>query len=615
MTLDPTKPTAYSYIRFSSPEQAKGASLVRQVEKSRQYAAANGLQLDDSLTFQDLGVSAYRSSNAGPGGKLHEFLELVKQGHVPRGSFLLIESLDRLSRDTISVAAQLLLGLLNEGIQVVTLVDGQVYRRTGTPDDFTQLLVSLTYLQRANDESRTKGLRVADAWQRKRDAAATKKLTRMCPAWMELSADRSEYVLIPDRVAIVREIVDWTRQGLGRASITKRLNERNIPSIGATRRKRPGASSTGDADVSWHPSYIHKILTSRALVGEFQPSRVSEDGKKVPDGPPVPGYFPRVLEDAEFDLVQSLITNRGGKSGGRRGATFSNLFSGLVKCGYCGSTMTYIDKGIDTRGKRDNRRNRFLLCQRANRAAGCHRVPWVYHEFEDSFFELATKTDFADFISQSNDRAERLRSLTDALAIAQQRLAHNKETQRNLVDALGLTVAQPNAIVERLLKLESEAVVLGEEIQQLERDRTSQRLRSTQHAEAIAALAKVKEQLESTTGDEAFLYRASLNQHLRRVVERISLYPGGLLATEAEAQAAATRLLASGHPPLAVSEVVAAMFRIAPVPAQRTFVVENSDKRFSDQVLSPEHAIPDLEQLFLQAAELRKFGPANASAG
>ena len=615
MTLAPNKPTAYSYIRFSSPEQAKGASLARQLDKSRQYAKDNGLELDDSLTFQDLGVSAYRSSNAGPGGKLHEFLELVKQGQVPKGSYLLIESLDRLSRDTIIVAVQLLLGLLNEGIQVVTLVDGQVYRRTGTQDDFTQLLVSLTYLQRANDESRTKGLRVADAWQRKRDAAATKKLTKMCPAWMELSADRSEYILIPERVAIVREIVSWTRQGLGRASITKRLNERNVSSIGATRRRRPSESSTGVADVSWHASYVHKILTSRALVGEFQPHRVSENGKKVPDGAPVPDYFPRVLDDAEFDLVQSLITNRGGKSGGRRGATFSNLFSGLVKCGYCGSTMTYVDKGIDTRGKRDNRRNRFLLCQKANRAAGCHRVPWIYHEFEDSFFELATKTDFADFISESNDRADRLRSLTNDLAVAQQRLARNKETQRSLVDALGQATAQPKAIVERLLKLEEEAVRLEVEAQQLERERTSQRLRSTQHAEAIAALAEVKQRLQGTTGDDALLYRASLNQHLRRAVEKISLDPGGVLATEAEAQAATSRLLASGHPPLAVSEVVAAMFRTKPNPANRMFVVANSGKQFSAQVLSPEHPVPDVEHLFLKAAELRKFGPANTPGG
>jgi DNA invertase Pin-like site-specific DNA recombinase len=44
---------AYSYIRFSTPEQALGDSERRQMEAARDYATANGLQLDESLTFDD----------------------------------------------------------------------------------------------------------------------------------------------------------------------------------------------------------------------------------------------------------------------------------------------------------------------------------------------------------------------------------------------------------------------------------------------------------------------------------------------------------------------------------------------------------------------------------
>ena len=53
------RPRAYSYIRFSTPEQMKGDSLRRQTEAAEKYAAINGLDLDDELTFRDLGVSAY----------------------------------------------------------------------------------------------------------------------------------------------------------------------------------------------------------------------------------------------------------------------------------------------------------------------------------------------------------------------------------------------------------------------------------------------------------------------------------------------------------------------------------------------------------------------------
>ena len=49
-------PTAYSYVRFSTPEQIKCDSIRRQVELSQNYAEAHGLTLDDSLQLTDLGV-------------------------------------------------------------------------------------------------------------------------------------------------------------------------------------------------------------------------------------------------------------------------------------------------------------------------------------------------------------------------------------------------------------------------------------------------------------------------------------------------------------------------------------------------------------------------------
>src|SRR5262249_429406 len=48
---------AYSYLRFSTPEQMKGDSQRRQLEAARSYALEKGLELDEELTFHDLGVS------------------------------------------------------------------------------------------------------------------------------------------------------------------------------------------------------------------------------------------------------------------------------------------------------------------------------------------------------------------------------------------------------------------------------------------------------------------------------------------------------------------------------------------------------------------------------
>lgn len=61
-----TGPTAYSYIRFSTPDQAQGDSERRQVQDSKEYAQRRGLILDDKLIF-DKGVSGYTGKNVREG--------------------------------------------------------------------------------------------------------------------------------------------------------------------------------------------------------------------------------------------------------------------------------------------------------------------------------------------------------------------------------------------------------------------------------------------------------------------------------------------------------------------------------------------------------------------
>jgi hypothetical protein len=56
--------------------------------------------LDTELTFEDLGKSAYRGANV-MDGALGQFIEAVDSGQVKKGSYLLVENLDRLSRDRI----------------------------------------------------------------------------------------------------------------------------------------------------------------------------------------------------------------------------------------------------------------------------------------------------------------------------------------------------------------------------------------------------------------------------------------------------------------------------------------------------------------------------------
>ncbi len=55
-------PVAYSFTRFSSPEQAEGDSLRRQTESTKAWCERNGFHLDTTLALHHIG-SAYRGKH------------------------------------------------------------------------------------------------------------------------------------------------------------------------------------------------------------------------------------------------------------------------------------------------------------------------------------------------------------------------------------------------------------------------------------------------------------------------------------------------------------------------------------------------------------------------
>src|SRR5262245_43378282 len=176
--------TAYSYTRFSSPAQRTGDSIRRQTALRDAWLARNGLDLDDTLTLQDAGVSAFRGRHrTDPRNALGGFLKLVEAGRVPRGSYFIIESLDRLSREEAEEALTLPVTIPRAGIKVVQLQPVEtVYAK---PVDPMKLVMAVMEMSRGHSESRMKSERSAAAWVQKRKAAVAGKMADgFVPSWI-----------------------------------------------------------------------------------------------------------------------------------------------------------------------------------------------------------------------------------------------------------------------------------------------------------------------------------------------------------------------------------------------------------------------------------------------
>lgn len=606
--MNANRPVAYSYVRFSSAEQAKGASLARQLEAAEAYAKEHDLLLDDKLTFRDMGVSAYKRHNIEEGGDLKRFVDAVDEGLILPGSYLLVESLDRISRATILIAVELLLSIIRRKIIVVTLSDKHVFHPDDVHNHFAPLIMAVVTFYRANDESEHKSMRLRDIWNRKRKLLANssgldsgvpvERMTRMCPAWLRLSDDKRAFEFIPEKKAIVDEIIQMIMSGLGKRAIAKQLNERGIPTISPpkVRRSRVGeVIGSVNPERIWQESYITKVIKNRALIGEFQPHK-TVDGVRVPEGSPIKDYFPRVVTDEEFALLQDVLSERGRKSGGRRGRTFANLFTGLVKCGYCGGSMTFVDKGIDKRiGKRDQTKNRFLVCSRAKQGLknGCHYVPWTYAEFEAAFFANASRSDFTKFITKTNDRGAEIRALHNQVVVDRAKIEQLALEEQRCIEALKGASRAPQVLIDELNRIADEQVDIKARLEQAEIKIQSARAKEVQTESALEALKQIHAELCSKEGEDSFAYRARLNEHMRRIIQQINLYPGGTIETPESIQKVRDELIQSNEYPLEhIDAIVKSMMRTTPEKGQRYFTIKNRDQVL--QVLHPEADVPDL---------------------
>lgn len=348
---DTPKPKAYSYLRFSTPEQQKGDSFRRQTQLAADYAARKGLELDDTLTLHDLGVSGFRGENAET-GMLAYFKEAVESGEVPHGSYLLVESLDRISRQSARKAFRVLEDIADLGVTVVTLIDEREYSRASMEGDPMALIFSILTFMRANEESATKQRRLKEVWSSKRRSLGSKPLTSKAPAWLKLDRESGQFILLPDRQAIVERIFRETLEGVGQHQIAARLN-------------REGVQPWGRANY-WHRSYIKKILESEAVVGTFTAHSIERiEGKKrrKPEAKRE-GYFPPAISDELWQDVQAFRAGKHSRSRGRHAAqTITNMLAGLARCPLCGNTMTRTNKGSRSRPS--------YVCTRAKNKAGC----------------------------------------------------------------------------------------------------------------------------------------------------------------------------------------------------------------------------------------------------
>jgi len=557
------KPKAYSYIRFSTPEQEKGDSLRRQESEARKYAEEHGLTLDENQKYKDLGKSGYKGFNR-INGALRDFLNLVDSGNIPKGSVLIVEHLDRLSREKVSDALTLFMNLIHKGIRIATLQDNKEYDKDSIDKNPTELLISIILMSAAHDESLKKSIRAKKTIEEKIKKLQNKEIrifTKQCPLWLEYSDDKSEFVPIPEVCEAIKLIFKKKLEGKGSYKIQRELNsDPNVWKPPVSKKNKSGG---------WRDGYIDKILRSRRVIGEFQPHenktiKVIEDGreiettKRVAVGDSIKNYYPKIMDEGTFFRVQEIIKQNStlpGNAGGGNKDKAKNLFSNIAKCGICGSTMQYMHTGknvwnylvcdsakrknkVQIRKKQNQKQINARIAAKLNRreikntkvqttemVCPAKNVP--YNEFEKIFFENFEELDFNKLLPDGNEATKLRKVKENELSKNNFELEKLKSQIDSLLEMSDYTGDEENKkmyeqkTTEKRTKRDKlliENKKLEQEIDELSEQRLKLKRQKDSIKEVYSFLESIKDE------QELIDRRIQLRQEIKNMVEWIKIY-------------------------------------------------------------------------------------------
>jgi DNA invertase Pin-like site-specific DNA recombinase len=398
-------PRAFSYGRISRQKRSS-ISIARQGASADDLCVEYGWNLDDTLVFTDRNRSGFHGANRAPTAALTRCLKAIEDGDIPRGSVLIIENLDRLSRQDVKKAYRLFLDILEAGVSIATCVPKRVYR----PDDedLFDVLEPIWQMFLAHQESLKKSERLTKQWEHSRRVAREGKERTMqrLPHW--LAVVDGEYALVPERVAVVRRIIEQLAEGVGPAVLAGRLNAEGVP--------------TAHGRGLWRSTTLRRLVSSETLTGGYQPTRL-EGGRYVPDGALVVGFYPPAVDGAVLQSARDRLTLRTTKGGRKPASGRTNVLRGLARVAGTETTLA-LQQVSDAYGVR-----RYLFVANTSGALRVH-----YDDVLTAILETVRQLRPADVLPPDTARSEREQRMAALAKRVELLAARQRDIEADLAD-------------------------------------------------------------------------------------------------------------------------------------------------------------------------------------
>ncbi len=300
------------------------------------------------------------------------------------------------------------------------------------------------------------------------------KWTTKCPFWMSYDPEKKDF-FENEYTHTARRIIDLcVNESWGAHRIANYLNDN-----GGKYPRPPNSKSK-----KWTKTSVYYVLNSRAIFGEWQPTRrtvIEEQVKKkseeypagklvtvkkrfdAPHGDPIENYYMPIATENEFYRIKLQFekNTKVGKDGKKRGVggekgRFANLYRGLTKCWDCGTALV-VKRGYSFD---------YLTCNA--QGLQCNSLSSPYHQFEEVTIDLLRQSDA--LVAPKSKANKRLEIISLEAEITKQ--DHIIQKNNIMIESLG-TEATPevlgnfakainnasitkNKITEKIVKLEEE---------------------------------------------------------------------------------------------------------------------------------------------------------------
>lgn len=304
-------PIAVPYVRFSSERQSYGSSVYRQEELIVSWLAHNPEYTRYERKFEDLGVSGFDGDHVAAGA-LGKLLAAIEEGHIPAGSVVLVEAMDRFSRLKPMATLKHLESIVESGVELVTLDDNQRYGASCLADN--ALLQLAMKAKAAHDYSkRLSDYSTGSYNERAKQAKLGLSIKRRNPFWLT-----NEGELEPEPAKALEQVFQAFANGTPLRTLAIQY-----------------------AQYFANRQSLKHALRNPAAIGHWQrTTTVDVDGKKRRvRGELIKNTFKPAISEELFYQVQKLLDDLA-----EQAPTVARKFplAGLLQCGDCGSNMVLL---------------------------------------------------------------------------------------------------------------------------------------------------------------------------------------------------------------------------------------------------------------------------------